>query len=91
MRIILLIHMETIVVAIVAAVMALLASIVAEVSTIVAATDNNTDTGTRGVGNDSSSEIAAGSSGNEIAKSGINTTVCGPDAEHACLTASGGQ
>lgn len=27
----------------------------------------------------------------ESAKSGINTTVCGPDAAHACQTSTGGQ
>ena len=39
-----------------------------------------------------SSIVKPGSSGNdEGAKSGINTTVCGPDAAHACQTSSGGQ
>ena len=62
------------------------------VSTTFALTDNNTDAVTRGGGNDSSSIVKPGSSGNdEGAKSGINTTVCGPDAAHACQTSSGGQ
>ncbi len=39
-----------------------------------------------------SSIVELGSSGNDkSAKSGINTTVCGPDAAHACQTSSGGQ
>ena len=76
------------------AAMALLMSIVAihTVSTTFALTDNNTDAVTRGGGNDSSSIVEPGSSGNdESAKSGINTTVCGPDAAHVCQTSSGGQ
>ena len=57
-----------------------------------ALTDNNTDAVTRGGGNDSSSIVELGSSGNDkSAKSGINITVCGPDAAHACQTSSGGQ
>ena len=66
----------------------LVVSIVA-VSTTFAVTDN----GTRGGANDSSSVVAANGStdNNESAKSGINTTVCGPDAAHACQTSSGGQ
>jgi hypothetical protein len=78
----------------VAAVMVIsLVSIVAVtvVSTTFALTDN-TDAVTRGGGNDSSSIVEPGSSGNdESAKSGINTTVCGPDAAHACQTSSEGQ
>ena len=69
--------------------MALLMSIVAihAVSTTFALTDNNTDAVTRGGENDSSSIVEPGPSGNdESAKSGINTTVRGPDAAHACQT-----
>ena len=87
-------NMRTIVVVMATAAMALLMSIVAihTVSTTFALTDNNTDAVTRGGGNDSSSIVEPGSSGNdESAKSGINTTVCGPDAAHACQTSSGGQ
>jgi hypothetical protein len=86
--------MRTIVVVMATAAMALLMSIVAihTVSTTFALTDNNTDAVTRGGGNDSSNIVEPGSSGNdEGAKSGINTTVCGPDAAHACQTSSGGQ
>jgi hypothetical protein len=54
--------------------------------------DNNTDARTRGEGNDSNSIVEPGSPGNdENAKSGINTTVCGPDAAHACQTSSRGE
>ena len=62
------------------------------VSTTFAVTDNNnTDARTEAVENDSSSVVAAdgSSDNNESAKSGINTTVCGPDAAHACQTSSG--
>ena len=60
--------------------------------TTFALTDNNTDAVTRGGENDSSSIVEPGPSGNdESAKSGINTTVCGPDAAHACQTSSGRQ
>ncbi|MGH9984548.1 MAG: hypothetical protein ACRD8W_11400 [Nitrososphaeraceae archaeon] len=42
--------------------------------------------------NNSSMPTGNGTSGkSENAKSGINTTVCGPDAAHACQTSSGGQ
>ena len=85
--------MRTIVVIMATAAMALLMSIVAihALNTTFALTDN-TDAVTRGGGNDSSSIVEPGSSGNdESAKSGINTTVCGPDAAHACQTSSGGQ
>ena len=88
-------NMRTIVVVMATAAMALLMSIVAihTVSITFALTDNNTDAVIRGGGgNDSSSIVEPGSSGNdESAKSGINTTVCGPDAAHACQTSSGGQ
>jgi len=88
-------NMRTIVVVMATGAMALLMSIVAihTVSTTFALTDNNTDAVTRAGGeNDSSSIVEPGSSGNdESAKSGINTTVCGPDAAHACQTSSGGQ
>ena len=85
--------MRTIVVVMATAAMALLMSIVAihAVNTTFALTDN-TYAVTRGGGNDSSSIVEPGSSGNdESAKSGINTTVCGPDAAHVCQTSSGGQ
>jgi CobQ-like glutamine amidotransferase family enzyme len=91
MRIMLLVQMTTIVIAIAAAaVMAILAVSIIAVSTTFAVTDNNTDTSTIGGGNDNSGVIARdGSSANgENAKSGINTTVCGPDAAHKCKTAS---
>ena len=81
-----------VVVAVTVVAMAILMSIVVThaVRTISAITDNNTEERTRGVGNDSSI-IEPGSSGkDESAKSGINTTVCGPDAAHACQTSSGG-
>ena len=86
--------MRTIVVVMATAAMALLMSIVAihAVSTTFALTDNNTDAVTRGGENDSSIIVEPGPSGNdESAKSGINTTVCGPDAAHACQTSSGRQ
>jgi hypothetical protein len=88
---ILLAQMTTIVIA-VAAVMAMMVVPIVAVSTAFGITDNN-DTGTMAeeVENDSSSVGAADSSSdnNESAKSGINTTVCGPDAAHACQTSSG--
>lgn len=76
MGIMLLVQMTTIVMAIAAA--------------AVMVTDNNTDVSTIVGGNDKSSVVARdGSSGNgENAKSGINTTVCGPGAAHACQTSS---
>lgn len=76
------------------AAMALLMSIVAihAVNTTFALTDNTYAVTRGGGGNDSSSIVEPGSSGNdESAKSGINTTVCGPDAAHVCQTSSGGQ
>jgi hypothetical protein len=75
-----------------AAVMAMLVISIATVSTTFAVTDNNnTDARTEAVENDSSSVIEANGSSdnNESAKSRINTTVCGPDAAHACQTSSG--
>jgi len=36
-----------------------------------------------------SDSVAAGSSGGESAGSGFYTTVCGPDAAHACRTSAG--
>ena len=72
-----LVQMTTIVMAIEAAVMAILVlSIVAVGTTFAVTTDVSTLVG----GNDNSSVVARdGSSGNgENAKSGINTTVCGP-------------
>jgi hypothetical protein len=92
-----LVQMKAIVVeAMTAAVMSILVSIVVTpaANTIFAATDNNnTVTGTGGKGgNDSSNLVAAdgsSSNGGESTKSGINTTVCGPDAAHACKSASG--
>jgi hypothetical protein len=95
MRIMLLVQMRTIVVvAMTAALMAILVSIVGTpaVNSISAVTDNKTDAGTGGGNGSSSIEAADGRPGNgESAKSGINTTVCGPDAAHACQTSSGGQ
>ncbi|MGH9978249.1 MAG: hypothetical protein ACRD8Z_20825 [Nitrososphaeraceae archaeon] len=91
-----LIQMKTIVIVSMTAVISILVSIVATpvANTIFAATDNdNTVTGTGGKGgNDSSNLVAANgssSNGGESAKSGINTTVCGPDPAHACKTTSG--
>lgn len=90
---ILLVQMNTIVITVVvAAVMAMLVISIVTVSTTFAVTDNNnTDVRTEAVENDSSSVIEAdgSSDNNESAKSGINTTVCGPDAAHACQTSSG--
>ena len=83
--------MNTIVIT-VAAAMAMLVISSVTVSTIFAVTDsNNTGVRTEAVENDSSSVIEADgpSDNNESAKSGINTTVCGPDAAHACQTSSG--
>ena len=84
--------MNTIVITVAAAVMAMLVISSVTVSTTFAVTDNNnTDLRTEAVENDSSSVIEAdgSSDNNESAKSGINTTVCGPDASHACQTSSG--
>ena len=89
---ILLVQMNTIVITVAAAVMAMLVISSVTVSTTFAVTDNNnTDVRTEAVENDSSSVIEAdgSSDNNESAKSGINTTVCGPDASYACLTSSG--
>ena len=70
--------MKMIVMAIVAAVIATLIVLVATVSISSAVTNN------------SSMPTNNGTSGNsENAKSGINTTVCGPDAAHACQTSGG--
>jgi len=94
MRIILLVQMRTIVVVAMTVVMAILVSIVGTpaVNSISAVTDNKTDAGTGGGNGSSSIEAVDGRPGNgESAKSGINTTVCGPDAAHACQTSSGGQ
>jgi len=89
---ILLVQMNTIVITVAAAAMAMLVISIVTVSTTFAVTDNNnTDVRTEAVENDSSSVIEAdgSSDNNESAKSGINTTVCGPDAAHACQTSSG--
>jgi hypothetical protein len=90
---ILLVKMNTIVSTVEAAAMAMLVISIVTVSTTFAVTDNNnnTDVRTEAVENDSSSVIEAdgSSDNNESAKSGINTTVCGPDAAHACQTSSG--
>jgi hypothetical protein len=89
---ILLVKMNTIVITMAAAVMAMLVISSVTVSTTFAVTDNNnTDVRTEAVENDSSSVIEGdgSSDNNESAKSGINTTVCGPDAAHACQTSSG--
>lgn len=82
-----LVQMTTIVMAIAAVVMAILVLSIVAVSTTFAVT---TDVSTLVGGNDNSSVVARdGSSGNgENAKSGINTTVCGPGAAHACQTSS---
>jgi hypothetical protein len=72
--------MRMIVMAITAAFMATLIVSVVTVSITFAATNN------------SSMPTGNGTSGkSENAKSGINTTECGPDAAHACQTSSGGQ
>ena len=83
MGIMLLVQMTTIVMAIAAAVMVTWITIVQSVTV-------TTDVGTIVGGNDKSSVVARdGSSGNgENAKSGIDTTVCGPGAAHACQTSS---
>jgi hypothetical protein len=92
---ILLVQMNTIVITVAAAVMAMLVISIVTVSTTVAVTDNNnTGVRTEAVENDSSSvssviEADGSSDNNESAKSGINTTVCGSDAAHACQTSSG--
>ena len=89
---ILLVQMNTIVITVAAVVMAMVVISIVTVSTTFAVTDNNnTDVRTEAVENDSSSVIEAdgSSDNNESAKSGINTTVCGPDAAHACQTSSG--
>ena len=90
---ILLVQMTTIAIAVAAAAdMAMLMVSIVTVSTTFAVTDNNnTDVRTEAVENDSSSVVAAdrSSDNNESAKSGINTTVCGPDAAHACQTSTG--
>jgi uncharacterized membrane protein len=86
-------QMTTIVMAVAAAVMAMLMVSIVAVSTTFAVIDNSTNVSTKGGANESSSVVAEnGSSDNgKNAKSGINTTVCGPDAAHACQTSSGGQ
>jgi hypothetical protein len=85
--------MTTVTIAVAAALMAMLVVSIVTVSSTFAVTDNNnsTDVRTEAVENDSSSVIEAdgSSDNNESAKSGINTTVCGPDAAHACQTSSG--
>lgn len=83
--------MNTIVITVAAAAMTMLVTSIVTVSTTFAVTDNNTDVRTEAVENDSSSVIKAdgSSDNNESTKSGINTTVCGPDAAHACQTSSG--
>jgi hypothetical protein len=81
-----------IVITVAAALMAMLVVSIVTVSSTFAVTDNNnTDARTEAVENDSSSVIEAdgSSDNNESTKSGINTTVCGPDAAHACQTSSG--
>ena len=86
MHIMSLVQMRTIVMALTAAVMTILVVSVVTVSKTFAVIDNNnnnnTDASGGAVGNDNSSVVTEdGSSGNgENAKSGINTTVCGPDA-----------
>jgi hypothetical protein len=63
---------------VVVAVMSILVSIVA-VSTL--ALTGNIDARTRG-----SDSVGAGNSAGESAGFGMSTTVCGPDAAHACQT-----
>lgn len=91
----LLVQMRPIVVVVMtAAVMSILVSIIGTpaVNSISAVTDNKTDAGTGGGNGNSSIEAANGRPDNgESAKSGINTTVCGPDAAHVCQTSSDGQ
>ena len=92
MRIFYMVQMTTIVLAVVRAVIALRVVSIVTVSTRFAVTDNhNTDARVEAVENDSSSVVAAdgSSDNNESAKSGINTTACGPDAAHGCQTSSG--
>ena len=88
---ILLVQMTTILIAVAAALMAILVVSIVEVSATFAVTDNNTDARAEAVENDRQRVVAAdgSSDNNESAKSGINTTVCGPDAAHACQTSSG--
>jgi hypothetical protein len=89
---ILMVQMTTIVIVVAAAVMAILVVSIVAVSTTFAVTDNNnTDAGAEAVEKDSGNVVAADGSSdhNESAKSGINTTVCGPDAAHACQTSAG--
>jgi hypothetical protein len=66
------------------AVMAILVSIVA---VSILAVTGNIDARTTG----RSDGVAAGYGSGESAGSEIYTAVCGPDAAHACRTASGGQ
>jgi len=77
----------------VAAVIAILVPFVAASTTFAVIDNNNTDGRAGAVENDSSRVVAADgpSDNSESAKSGINTTVCGPDAAHECQTSSGGQ
>ena len=90
-RVYLMVQMTTIVIAVAAALMAILVVSIVEVSATFAVTDNNTDARAEAVENDSSGVVAAdgSSDNNESAKSEINTTVCGPDAAHACQTSAG--
>jgi hypothetical protein len=93
---VLLILMTTIAIAVAAAaaaVMAMMEASIVAVSITFAVSGNSADVSTRGGANDSNSAVAenAPPSNGENAKSGINTTVCGPDAAHACQTPSGGQ
>ena len=89
------VQMSPFVIAVAAAAMAMLMVSIVAVNTTFAVTDNNNNTDERAeaVENDSSNVVAAdgSSDNNENAKSGINTTVCGPDAAHACQTSSGGK
>ena len=91
MRIFYWFKMTTIVIAVGAEIMTMLVVSIVAVSTTFAVTDNNNTDGRAGaVENDRSSVVGYGSAdNNESAKSGINTTVCGPDAPHACQTSSG--
>jgi hypothetical protein len=92
---VLLILMTTIAIAVAAAaaVMAMMEASIVAVSITFAVSGNSADVSTRGGANDSNSAVAGNAppSNGENAKSGINTTVCGPDAAHACQTPSGGQ
>ena len=69
----------------------LVVSIVAFNATFAVTDNNNTDARAEAVENDGGGGVAAdgSSDNNESAKSGINTTVCGPDAAHACQTSAG--